>query len=342
MSVSAPLVVYLDLNHWYELGEAMAGHPRQAAHVDVLRLLLESVEQRHVMFPLSSVHYIELAENPRDRQREEAANVMAALSRFNTMAPSSKILDEELAQALNERFGRPAFPVKVPKFGAGVGFAFGRNLHFQLRGGTNEDREKLEARMGMSIAELECRANLYAEYELLKQPSTELRAQMPDYDPYAARRIADKGLESFNVMLRTLRTDPAYAMRSLDLICARRFLFDFADNYVRAITSAGFTRHRRVPFRDKEAYTDFLMSLPSQRVAAMIQFHYLKDVHRAWTINDLRDIDALSIAIPYCNVVVTDKKAWDVTVNRAHLDREFDTAIYCRLADLAAHVQASV
>ena len=195
--------------------------------------------------------------------------------------------------------------------------------------------------MGMSIAELECRANLYAEYELLKQPSTELRAQMPDYDPYAARRIADKGLESFNVMLRTLRTDPAYAMRSLDLICARRFLFDFADNYVRAITSAGFTRHRRVPFRDKEAYTDFLMSLPSQRVAAMIQFHYLKDVHRAWTINDLRDIDALSIAIPYCNVVVTDKKAWDVTVNRAHLDREFDTAIYCRLADLAAHVQTS-
>jgi hypothetical protein len=162
---------------------------------------------------------------------------------------------------------------------------------------------------------------------------------MPDYDPYAARRIADKGLESFNVMLKTLRTDPAYAARPLDLICARRFLFDFEDNYIRAIISAGFTRHR-LPFRDKEAFTDFLMSLPSQRVAAMIQFHYLKDVHRDWTINDLRDIEALSTAIPYCNVVVTDSKAWDVSVNRAHLDREFGTSIYRRLSDLATHLKA--
>jgi hypothetical protein len=341
MSAPAPLVVYLDLNHWYDLGKAMAGCPREAAHTDVLHVLLESVKQGRLMLPLSSVHYIELSENPRDRQREEAANVMAALSRFSTMAPSSKILDEELALALNRRFGRPAFPVKAQKFGVGVGFALGKNLRLTLRGGTAEDRAKLEARMGMSISELEGRANLYAEYQLLKQPSTEVRAQMPDYDPYAARRIADKGLHSFNVMVTTLRTDPAYATRPLDLICARRFLFDFEDNYVRAIMSAGFTRHR-VPFYDKDAYTDFLMSLPSQRVAAMIQFHYLKDLHRAWTINDLRDIDALSIAIPYCDVVVTDKKAWDVTVNRAQLDREFGTVIYRRLFDLAAHVQASV
>jgi hypothetical protein len=33
----------------------------------------------------------------------------------------------------------------------------------------------------------------------------------------------------------------------------------------------------------------------------MIRFHYLKDVQRPWTINDLRDIAALSVAIPYCD-----------------------------------------
>lgn len=53
---------------------------------------------------------------PRDSQREEAANVMVTLSRFNTIAPRSKILDEELALAFNRRFGRSSFPVRNTKF----------------------------------------------------------------------------------------------------------------------------------------------------------------------------------------------------------------------------------
>jgi hypothetical protein len=73
-------------------------------------------------------------------------------------------------------------------------------------------------------------------------------------------------------------------------------------------------------------------------LAAMIQFHYLKDVNRDWNINDLRDILALSTAIPYCHIVVTDRKAWDVTKKRAHLDKEFNTEIFCSLDDLAAHL----
>ena len=279
------------------VGEAMAGHPRHAGHVDVLHFLMESVEHGRLILPLSAVHYMELAENPRDHQREEAANVMASLSRFNTMASGSKILDEELALALNRRFGRPAFPTRVPKFGVGVGFAFGEHLRLRLRGGTDEERARLEARLGMSIADLEAQVNVIAEFHLLNQPSAELRAQIPGYDAYAARRVADRGLESFNVMLNTLRTDAAYAASPLDLICARQFVFEFQDNYVRAIMSAGFTGHR-TPFRDKEAYTDFLMSLPSRRVAAMIQLHYLKDLSRDWAINDLRDVAALSTAIP--------------------------------------------
>jgi hypothetical protein len=60
--------------------------------------------------------------------------------------------------------------------------------------------------------------------------------------------------------------------------------------------------------------------------------------HLDWTINDLRDITALAKAIPYCDIVITDSKAWDAAVNRAHLDREFGTKILRRLSDLAAYL----
>jgi hypothetical protein len=39
-----------------------------------------------------------------------------------------------------------------------------------------------------------------------------------------------------------------------------------------------------------------------------------------------------------CDIVVTDRKAWDVTKKRAHLDKEFNTEIICSLDDLAAHL----
>jgi hypothetical protein len=189
-------IVYLDLNHWYMLGEAMAGHPRQPDHVDVLHTLTEHVEQGRLMFPLSAVHYMELAENPRDPQREEAANVMTVLSQFNTLTSTVKIIDEELAHALNRRFGRPAFPVKVAKFGLGANFAFtGEEKGFRLAGGSEEHRRKLEAKLGRSVTQWEAEVNAYAEYEQL---ADRLRSQIPGYDPYAARRIADEELKGFN------------------------------------------------------------------------------------------------------------------------------------------------
>jgi hypothetical protein len=154
-----------------------------------------------------------------------------------------------------------------------------------------------------------------------------------------ARARADEDLASFTVLIQTLRTDPDISKRPLDAIAARQYIIDFPSQYAAANIGAGFTRDRQ-PFHDAEALTSFLMSLPSRRVAAMIQLHYLKDIARDWTINDLRDIAALSAAIPYCDIVVTDNKAWDAVVNRAHLDTEFRTHVLRRLdglADLIAH-----
>ncbi|MFJ1602570.1 hypothetical protein ACIOHS_04240 [Streptomyces sp. NPDC088253] len=328
--------VYLDLNHWYALGEALANTPQDPGHKHALNLLVRLVEQGEIILPLSTVTYMELAENPRDHIREKAAKAMVLLSRFTTMAPTGKILDAELAQAFHQRFGRPAFPASTPGFGYGVGHAFGEPFAFRLKGGTEQDRTRLERQLGQPVAKWEAQINAWAEYQLLVQPPAGMRDQIPNYNAYAARDVAERQLASFNVMVNTLRTNPKIAARPLDAICARQFYYDFPDNYARAMLGAGFVD--RQPFTDKEELTDFLLALPSRRVTTMMQFHYLKDVDRDWKINDLRDIDALSVAIPYCDLVATDGKAWDTAVNRAHLDREFDTMIFRRLSDVVKHL----
>jgi len=242
MEAAARRTVYLDINHWYALGAVLAGHPRKAEHVDVLHQLLSSVEQGRIMFPLSAVNYMELSENPRDRHREEAANVMMLLSRFNTVTSTKKIVDEELALALNRMFGRPAFPARAEKFGFGATFALtGEMKQFWLTGGSDESRKRLQTMLGMSVPELEVRVNAVSEYELLKQPPKAYWNSIPGYDPYAARREADRELASFNVMVNTLKTNADLRSRPLDAIYARQFMLDIEDNYVQALLNAGYS-----------------------------------------------------------------------------------------------------
>jgi hypothetical protein len=100
---------------------------------------------------------------------------MLRLSRLITIAPRDKIVDEELAQELNRRFGRPAFPVKVPKIGYGVGFAFGTPGRLKASGYTDAERDRIEAQMGKTIADLELEANARFEYWMLATPAVSAR-----------------------------------------------------------------------------------------------------------------------------------------------------------------------
>ena len=58
-----------------------------------------------------------------------------------------------------------------------------------------------------------------------------------------------------------------------------------------------------------------------------------------WTANDVYDIDALAIAVPYCDVVVTEKACHHV-LTTAGLDRRMRTAILRRLDDLPTALSA--
>jgi hypothetical protein len=328
------LDIYLDLNHWYTLGRAVSGHGDKPTR-EIYTKLRELVQSGAIRLPLSSVHYMELTENPNDTQRRQAGDAMRELSRFVAMAPLTKVVREEMRESFYNRFGRP-FRQPVPKFGVGAGFAFGEPDFLVLKNRTDEQRAELERRTGLSISELTARLQARAEYMLLVGPNGEQRQQLEGYDPYAARRMADEELKSFNIMVETLRIDPDISQRPQDAIWARELLHDVYDAYLETCAAGGFISNS--PFRDKEGYSDFLLSLPTTRVSIMMKFHYLRDVKREWKINDFRDIHALSLAIPYCDVVVTDKKVWDVTVNRAHLDTAFGTRIFSKLGQLVDYL----
>ena len=75
--------------------------------------------------------------------------------------------------------------------------------------------------------------------------------------------------------------------------------------------------------------------MPSTEVSMALKSAMHRDANRArnWKANDVVDMDAMSLAVPYCDIVVTEKASHEV-LTAAHLDARAGTIILRNLVDL--------
>jgi hypothetical protein len=82
---------------------------------------------------------------------------------------------------------------------------------------------------------------------------------------------------------------------------------------------------------------DLVRSMPSSEVSTTLKFQDHRNRSKRWAFNDIFDIDALSLAVPYCDVVVTDIHRRSV-LHTVRLDERMDTVILARLTELPEHL----
>lgn len=78
--------------------------------------------------------------------------------------------------------------------------------------------------------------------------------------------------------------------------------------------------------------------MPSTRTAIELKTRYHRNPNRTWSVNDINDIDALAVAVPYCDVVFTDAAARSALVD-GHIGALMGTEIPRRPADLTNLLQ---
>ena len=79
----------------------------------------------------------------------------------------------------------------------------------------------------------------------------------------------------------------------------------------------------------------FWAAMPQVQVAISIKTRYHRNTARVWTTNDISDIDAMSIAYPYCDAVFTDREARAAMADTREL-RRFGTYLPQRPDELTA------
>ena len=109
--------------------------------------------------------------------------------------------------------------------------------------------------------------------------------------------------------MEQLDLDPKMRQGRLrDVINARELQIELGEVLARATTAMRTSIGVLLEY-DRAKLRDFCDRMPSTRVAVSLKAAYHKDNRHVWTSNDIHDIDALSIAVTYCDAVFTDKAA---------------------------------
>ena len=150
---------------------------------------------------------------------------------------------------------------------------------------------------------------------------------------YQSRKHGIKISSSRNLqkLFELLQIDPADKSRPGDMTRARTLLRtrpQLPGLLASAALSAGSFFHK-----GKEWITSFLDTIPTLAVRTSLVMQTNKNGTRAWTTNDIYDIEALEAAVPYCDVVVTEKYACHI-INQSGLAERFATKMIRSLDDL--------
>lgn len=307
-SPKRPIVVYLDQNHWIYLARAAHGHPAGEAFRGALDELRSVCAAERCTLPLSWFHFLETHQSTQPQRRLRLATTMTELSRCATIASLSTLVSQQLSQSIARASGIVRVPQELQVFGIGVSHAFGQRPQSLWESLPLFQEAVLSGDSGRLSAEQRL-ASMATIAELRRRDVA--RAELQE----RARNWA--------------YADGADALRRLHLA---RSALDFRDDLNRGIQECGGML-RRLDETDKPWLTEVIMGVPE--LSVRVTLGELRDRQHQRTVqgNDFRDIDALSVAIPHCQIVVTEK-LWKALATQAGLDRRFNTRIIANLREL--------
>lgn len=333
-------VVYLDLNHWIYLAQASVGHSKGSSFTKALEACLAARSAGTAIFVLSGTHYIEMLKIKDPAQRRALADVMEELTDFATLVSRVVVMELELT-AMLDRFAREPSPLPmIPLIGRGVRHAAGTQSGLKIMGPSGDETDRARERMGAkAFDDLVAQANLLLERSALRGPTDDevenLRAL--GWNPEAVTQVAER--RAAEERAQTLRLDgggPWRHGRLRDVVSARELLIEFQNMLPRALAERGLMLSDVIS--DQQSAREFVRAMPSTDVSIELKTAWHRNRDKQWAANDIYDIDAMSLAVPYCDVVVTEK-ACRHALETARLGKRMHTALLRDLADLPSTLE---
>lgn len=317
------LTVYLDQNKWIDLARAETGHPKGDAFVETLAVLKRAVDEGRARFPLSAAHYYETGKRGDRKSRMELAATMVRVAGTLRIAPPHAIVPWEIQRALVEVFAFPSVVPDLPLFGPGVAHALSApTMRFPVPTELNgvplpPELQRHLLQRGTAIFE-----------EML------LAAVVPDGMPDSMRLVLHdfKNLTDARFVQGQERVADflqQVGRHRLEDLMLRTAFEDIRAPLREAATRVGVDAEQ-LSYNGRA----LIEAMPSRWVEMKLRHQRQANPQKVWEGNDLNDVTALAIAVPYCDMVVTER-SWSAMLAAAKVPERFGTTVTPRLQDVA-------
>lgn len=309
--------LYLDQFVFIRLAQAHLRRPGSGALWETREALWSEVQIGSVVVPLSSVHYTEIWGTGSHVQRVELSAEMAVLSRLRTIAPARTLRSSEIDMALHATFGKPKQCKPLDVFGFGVAHAFGMS-ELML----NKDHYTPEQ---LVAAELSILSGLEGNDQLIdaERKRYETEDKFAEHETSRAKRLKNWLVEGDQRATR-------FRIQAFS---------DFESYVLPSLIAADITKEELEQL-GSSGLEALISAVPSLFVLTELRRLRYANPAQGFRRTDMNDLRALSVAVPYCDVVVTDKAMVDLLM-RSRLPEKYGTKVFAKVTDALTYLKGS-
>jgi hypothetical protein len=322
-----PTIVYLDQNAWVNLLRISHLTPGSGSTYEEFKIAQAA---GRAIFPLSATHYLETWHRSDWESRYNLAAIMHDLSNFYTLAPIQRIQEVEVARSVLTRLecGKLKPIPRYAALGYGVDHAFaseyGRFVYFEEVNERGEGSKPTIPSDEQRLDQVRTRSDWHYQWLSLAGFPDSMDIQGLDRTPQ--HRRGSNYAKQQQILSNWINKKENRNM-------LRRFLLveEFED--LAKDINKTCRLHSLDPsplIQTREMIMNFIESVPTRHVFSELRIARHRNNQQPWVQHDFADLLALSVAIPYCDIVVTEKQ-WCHVARQAHLDRKYGTVMASNL-----------
>jgi hypothetical protein len=311
-------IVYLDQNAWIELGKFREGQ-KSSCDEKLFETVMQTSNNGTALFPMSFSHLLEITNTAKTEWRKELLSLIVEISHYYTFTHWTNLRELEIKNLVFKELGLPLIDVRSYLVGKGFSNLMGATPTVKSEKISPEMLKELNQKLLLALNNpeifLEYAQKIYKDHKSEDIPAIqeferireELKNQFKDYQyrrkVFLCRNIVATILPKLGSFLYELNLPSSFSQRIFDK-------FD-AD--------------------------EFLSKLPTALCEFTLLFQRDELPKRPIQVNDLYDVWHLTLAIPYCDIVVTEK-TWTTIAKQAKLDEICNTVILSSIHDLKKYL----
>lgn len=311
-----PLLIYLDQKGWIDLAKKEYSSAKTDEDTRFLETLHDAVDESKALFPLSIVHLDEIEKISSEAKRQQLAALMVRLSGGYSFSPYIEhIIAVEADQIISEKLGYQHIDLRQVFLRRGLHHLVGsKTPTIVSRDGDENKKPPKEIEEKMLGLLYDPSVFEFMLTQALRQRQKEAIIQMNEN-----RR------QLLQVKDRDLRRRTYLAQNVLALL---------VPHIIERLIDRGLPKDFfNIQEWKRKDIDEFLTHIPTGLTFITLWMYSDLQFRKEIEVNDLADIWGLTLGIPYCDVVVTERH-WVSIAKRSKLDKICNTIMLSSITDL--------